>query len=349
MALVIADRVKETSTTTGTGVLTLAGAPSGFVTFASKCAVGDTVFYIVEHQSANEWECGKGTYSAANQLTRTTVLAGTNGASAVNFSAGTKNVFVSAPAAQMKWVREPITSARDYYVAKTGSDSNDGLTSGTAFLTVQKAVNTVCDTLSINAGGSVIIHVAAGTYTEDLSLRPFVGSAVVDILITGASTATVSLSPTGNCVYARGVNARYQLTGVSLPHGIRVLEGAYVQLQEILFNGTVDYPNAYCERSFLEFYGPITVSGAAFAHVISSINGYVFYGAELTLSGTPSFDTAFLVADYGGKIFIDGAGITGIATGVRYVAESAGIIVAGANDPLPGNSAGTAATGGAYY
>jgi hypothetical protein len=98
MALVIADRVKETTATTGTGTITLAGAESGFQSFA---AVGDgnTTFYTIAGQGTSEWEVGIGTYTASGTtLSRDTILASSNSGSAVNFSAGTKDVFVTYPA-----------------------------------------------------------------------------------------------------------------------------------------------------------------------------------------------------------------------------------------------------------
>jgi len=100
MAHITADRVKDTSTTTGTGSLTLANsAPVGFRTFGSVCANGDTAFYCIAHQSANEWEIGLGTYTSAGTLWgRTTVLKSSNANSLVSFSAGTKDVFITAPA-----------------------------------------------------------------------------------------------------------------------------------------------------------------------------------------------------------------------------------------------------------
>lgn len=97
MAHIVADRVKETTTTTGTGALTLAGAASGFRAFSAVCAVNDTVFYAIA--GGSEWEVGLGTYSATNTLTRTTVLASSNAGSAVNLSAGSKDVFLTDPAA----------------------------------------------------------------------------------------------------------------------------------------------------------------------------------------------------------------------------------------------------------
>ena len=93
MAHIRADRVKESSTTTGTGAFTLSGAATGFRAFSAVCATNDTVNYAIVLQGGSEWETGLGTYSSANTLTRTTVYASSNSGSAVNFSAGNKDVF----------------------------------------------------------------------------------------------------------------------------------------------------------------------------------------------------------------------------------------------------------------
>jgi hypothetical protein len=98
MALVINDRVKETSTTTGTGTLSLAGAVTGFETFSSAIGNGNTTYYAIVN-SNGEFEVGLGTVSAA-ALARTTVISSSNSDSAVNFSAGTKDVFVTLPASK---------------------------------------------------------------------------------------------------------------------------------------------------------------------------------------------------------------------------------------------------------
>jgi len=100
MALVLNDRVLETSTTTGTGSFTLAGAPSGFQTFATGMAVGSTTYYCIVNTTGNEWEVGLGTLSGSTVLARTTVYVSSNSGSAVNFSAGTKNVFCTYPASR---------------------------------------------------------------------------------------------------------------------------------------------------------------------------------------------------------------------------------------------------------
>ena len=98
MAFVVKDRVKETTTTTSTGTVTLLGAATGFQSFA---AIGDTnsTYYAIVAQTGTEWEVGIGTYtSSGTTLSRTTVLSSSNSGSLVNFSAGTKDVFVSYPA-----------------------------------------------------------------------------------------------------------------------------------------------------------------------------------------------------------------------------------------------------------
>lgn len=99
MALV-ADRVKETSSTTGTGTINLAGAVSNFQGFVAGIGTGNQCYYSIIHQTVAEWEVGIGTVTdaAPDTLSRTTVLASSNAGALVNFSAGTKDVFVTIPA-----------------------------------------------------------------------------------------------------------------------------------------------------------------------------------------------------------------------------------------------------------
>jgi len=98
MALVVKDRVRESTTTTGTGTVTLGGAATGFQSF-SVIGNGNTTFYTIQLSNTNEWEVGIGTYtSSGTTLSRDTILESSNGGTAVNFSAGTKDVFVTYPA-----------------------------------------------------------------------------------------------------------------------------------------------------------------------------------------------------------------------------------------------------------
>jgi len=101
MPLVVADRVRETTTTTGQGTVTLAGAVTGFQTFA-VIGNGNTTYYTIAGQGTSEWEVGIGTYTASGTtLSRDTVLASSAGApTKTNFSAGSKDVFVTYPASK---------------------------------------------------------------------------------------------------------------------------------------------------------------------------------------------------------------------------------------------------------
>jgi len=97
MALVLKDRVKETSTTAGTGTLTLAGAVSGFQSFAAV-GNGNTTYYAIADSITGDWEVGIGTYtSSGTTLSRTTVLSSSNGGALVSFAANPKDVFVTYP------------------------------------------------------------------------------------------------------------------------------------------------------------------------------------------------------------------------------------------------------------
>ena len=101
MALVINDRVKVTSTTTGTGAMALGSAVTGFETFAAGIGNNNTTYYCIFNQGTTEFEVGLATLdgSSAN-LTRTTVISSSNGDAAVNFTSGTKDVFCTLPASK---------------------------------------------------------------------------------------------------------------------------------------------------------------------------------------------------------------------------------------------------------
>jgi hypothetical protein len=118
MALVLADRVLETTTTTGTGTVTLAGAQTGYQSFA---AIGDgnSTYYAIVGTS--QWEVGIGTYTASGTtLSRSTVLASSTGGSLIDFSAGSKDVFCDFPAyAANKPILESFINIASNYTITT--------------------------------------------------------------------------------------------------------------------------------------------------------------------------------------------------------------------------------------
>ena len=349
MSFVIADRVKEASTTVGHGPLTLNGAVAGHVRFSAACAIGDTLYYGVEAVDANgvptgQWECGLGTYSALNTLTLTTTTASSTGG-AVSFAAGTKHVFVTLPAAQVKWIRERLTADRTYYVRKDGADTNSGLadTAAGAFLTIQKAVD-AAKTFDGN-GFRVLVSVAAGTYAEDVSV-PWGTVGVFSIDISGASastcilegslqsTATVSVSIAGMKVTGAGISVDGHGT---LEVGSDVVFGTCTDAQISVYGGgTIYLSNDY------------TINGSAPRHIWVVGGGKVFnYGIVTTLSGTPAFSTAFVHAEQTAVVYLTGGTYSGAATGKRYSVTLNSVVISG-GATLPGSIAGTTATGGQY-
>ena len=105
MAHVLNDRIKETTTTTGTGNISLAGAETGFETFVSGVGDGNTTYYAISHQTTNEFEIGLGTVNDASPdtisgRTNSNVISSSNSDNVVDFSAGTKDVFCTLPASK---------------------------------------------------------------------------------------------------------------------------------------------------------------------------------------------------------------------------------------------------------
>jgi len=124
MALVINDRVKETSTTTGTGTLNLAGAETGYESFVSGVGTGNTTYYAIELNAAGEWEVGIGTVTSGSPdtLSRDTIISSSNSDAAVTFSAGTKNVFCTLPA---KKTISPVMDATTFVVTHASTITED--------------------------------------------------------------------------------------------------------------------------------------------------------------------------------------------------------------------------------
>lgn len=124
MALIWADRVKETTTTTGTGAVNLAGASTGFRQFDDVMDSSDLCYYTIV--GGTEWEVGLGLFTAGtpDTLTRFTVLDSSNAGAAVNLSAGTKDVFLSVPAALVRKIPNSVAvltfTASDTYAPSNG-------------------------------------------------------------------------------------------------------------------------------------------------------------------------------------------------------------------------------------
>ena len=160
MAFVIADRVRESSTTAGTGALTLSGAVSGYQTFLAGIGNGNTTYYCITNTSAGLWEVGLGS-PTAGVLSRTTVLASSNANSLVSFS-GTLDVFVTYPSEiavqrtdiqSNKWVSGADTGTANTY--KPTITPAPTVATNTMFLWPAANSNSGASTVQINGAGTV--------------------------------------------------------------------------------------------------------------------------------------------------------------------------------------------------
>lgn len=217
MALIIKDRVQETTTTTGTGAVSLGGAVTNFVAFSSVMANADTTYYAII--SSTEWEVGLATYATSgNTLTRTTVYASSSGGAAVNFAAGTKYVYIDAAADRI------LMEAADGSIASpvfSGSISGTPSAASGSSLSAQvvtvdlgeQSFTTSLATGSTSGTGSV----ATVSWATALAYAPPIGS---QVLITGVTptgyngTYTVTASTTTSVSFTNATTGVQTVVGV---------------------------------------------------------------------------------------------------------------------------------------
>ena len=161
MALVLNDRVKETTITTGTGTLNLAGAATNFETFVAGIGDGNTVYYAIVHQNQAEFEVGLGTVTDASPdtLSRTTILSSSNNDGLVSFSAGTKDVFCTLPAS--KTVFEDASSN----VTLPGTLDVDGGITVDNITIDGTEIDLSSGNLTLDAAGDIILDADGGDIT----------------------------------------------------------------------------------------------------------------------------------------------------------------------------------------
>jgi hypothetical protein len=234
MALVINNRVRETTSTTGTGAVTFGGAVGGFQTFAAGIGNDNTTYYAISINSEGEWEVGLGTLNAdSSTLTRTTVLESSNSDSAVDFSAGSKEVFCTLPSEKAVYLDASGDQVGGFtsLVADTsptlGGDLDVGAYDITSASNADVDINPngtgdivlKTDLVSIG-GGSEVGHISSkGLYDLKLSTYSNINSGT--ITITDAANQPITLTPngTGVVVIEGSMNPSVSSTGKALIMG----------------------------------------------------------------------------------------------------------------------------------
>jgi len=235
MALVINDRVKETSTTTGTGTFSLAGAATGFETFVAGIADGNTTYYAIFLQGSNEWEVGLGTVTDAtpDTLARTTVITSSNSDSAVDFSAGTKDVFCTLPASKAVYLDasgDPVGAIANVVEDTTPQLGGNLDLNGSDIVSTSNAdidiipngtgdVNLGADAVQIGDNDANATLTTQGT--GDLILNTNNGTNAGNVTLLDGANGAITLTPNGTGVVAieGSMNPSVSSTGKALVMG----------------------------------------------------------------------------------------------------------------------------------
>ncbi len=227
MALILKDRVKETSSSSGTGNITLGGAFPGYQTFNAAIASGSTVYYTIHNLTAgsdDEWEVGLGTFTSPATLVRTTVLSSSNSGSAVNFTAGAGGleVFITQPAEEAVYLNNTTGLVE---IGGNGTNTVSFTNINTTNLTAS-TVTLTAGTISTNASNTTDIVnkqyvdgiVAAGVHYHEPVLVESPTALIATYNQPGGAGNGVGATLTNS-----GSNVALSIDGVSLSNTARVL------------------------------------------------------------------------------------------------------------------------------
>jgi hypothetical protein len=266
----------------------------------------------------------------------------------------------------MTWVSQPsptkISTNLTLYVSTTGSDSNNGLTSGTAFATLQHAWNVLSGNYNLN-GYTGTIQLANGTYTAGLSASQMpvgVQGGQVSIVGNAGTPSSVIINVTGitSFVFIGAINIF--LNGMTIEEttsgsGISATNGAYVSFENIVFGQAPSGSQLFASSGgSIVAVGPYTISGSAASHYSAVSSGSITAAVAITVTGTPAFTNFAAVSENANLTLYVGSTLvsfSGSATGSRYSVSGNGAIYSngGSASLLPGSTGGSTGSGGQYY
>ena len=352
MAFITADRVKDTSTTTGTGSITVSGAaPTGYRTFSAVLSAGDTFYYCIQGQTTAEFEVGLGTYSSANVFARTTVLASSNSNSAVSFSAGTKNVFITLAATKTLQIgpsSTPIAGSVPYGTGSTLAYS----AVGTAGQVLTSAGASAPTWTSVSGTGTVTsVDVSGGTTGLTTSGGPITGAGTITLAGTLATanggTGGTATPTAGTIPYGTGTALAYSVTGTA--GQVLTSGGAGAPTwTTVSGTGTVTSVAQSFTGGLISVSGsPITAAGTLALTVAGTSGGVPYFGSSSTWASSALL-TASAIMVGGGA----GAAPSTITTGTGVVTalgvntgSSGAFVVNGGALGTPSSGTLTSATG----
>jgi hypothetical protein len=297
--------------------------------------------------------------SATRAQTEAELVAGANVTITPASSGATRTLTIAATGGGGG--REALTANRTYYVRTDGSDSNTGLvdSAGGAFLTRQKAMDVISAALDLQIY-DVEVLVRAGTYTNTLTMKEWVGSGTVTFTGDTTTPANVLISTTSANCFTNACLKRVTIRGFKLQTttGGSALSasgsGSKIDYSSIDFGQCVGSHISAIRGGVIDAVGNYTVSGGSStgAHWYSfAFGGVVASGRTVTITGTPGFAAAWAWSDRGlGNFDCFGMTFSGSATGKRYDIRGCSVIFtnAAATTYLPGDQTGITSSGAQY-
>ena len=208
MALVLADRVRETTSSTGTTAVTLGGAYTGFQTFLAGIGNSNSTYYTISDSITGQWEVGIGTYtSSGNTLSRDTVLSSSNAGSLVSFTAGSKDVFVTQPSERNVYVVGSNVVAENSATVPNSLLANSTLTLGATTLTLGATTTSVASLTLTSAA----VNGTLGATTPSTVAATSV-TASLDSAFTSTGALTIPVGTTGQQPTGANGKIRYNST-----------------------------------------------------------------------------------------------------------------------------------------
>jgi hypothetical protein len=329
MALIVADRVKEVTTTTGTGTYTLGGAVDGFQAFSAVTVDTDTVYYAITDDT--DWEVGIGTIGGTQTtLARTTILSSSNSNSAVNWGVGTKNIFLTYPAE--KAVYEDASGNVDVPNDLTVGGTVDGVdiaardadlttTTNTANAALPKAGGTMTGNLVLNADPTASLQAATKQYVDTIAAAGihYHTPARVEAPANLPSTYDNGTSGVGATLTNSGTQVAIVIDGIALSSSDRVLvyqqtDPAHNGVYTVTTVGSVSTNWVLTRATDADSYGPSDPDalGQGDAFFISAGDTGAGETYVMTTVGTITFGTTGIVFTQisATAIYSAGAGLT---------------------------------------
>ncbi|USE79475.1 hypothetical protein NDR89_23070 [Cupriavidus gilardii] len=254
--------------------------------------------------------------------------------------------------------RTLLVANRSYYVATTGNDNNDGLSPGTAFATLQKAWDTIKNTLDLG-GFAVTVNVATGTYAPLLPSGFVIGATGPGSVTFAGSSATISTSTLSAAIGA-SAGAQLTVTGFTVSNSLTDASGITSTGYGTLVAVGSGMAFEFCSGShmlahsggIINVVASYAITSGASAHLNTANNGAIALqgGITVAISGTQGFPTAFALATGLSQINAGGVTFTGTGSGTRYNVGSNSMINSSGGGPnyFPGHIDGVSGSGGIY-